>query len=224
MPTRPAGPSPVKALLLAAGAGTRLLPLTATIPKPLLPVRGRPLIEYLIEALVQADVRELVINLFHLGERIEAHLGDGSDFGVRIQYSRETRALETGGGIVNALPLLGDDPFLIANGDILTSFDFRDLLPLAAGDLAHLVLVKRPAFRDTGDFECVNGRVTERGNTWVYGGMAIVRPELFRDAPPAPFSWNVLMWRAAAEGRLSAQIHDGQWLDIGTPEQYAGVC
>lgn len=214
----------MKALLLAAGAGTRLLPLTATTPKPLLPVRGRPLIDHLISALVQAGVRELVINLYHLGGQIEAHLGDGSAFGVHIEYSRETAVLETGGGIVNALPLLGDEPFLIVNGDILTDFDFRTLAPLAAADLAHLVLVPRPAFRDTGDFECADGRVTSRGHTWVYGGMAIARPALFSDAPPAPFSWNLLMWRAVAQRRLSAQIHQGQWLDIGTPEQYASVC
>ncbi len=214
----------MKALLLAAGAGTRLLPLTAATPKPLLPVKGQPLIERIINSVRLAGVHELVINLYHLGDAIEAHLGDGSALGVHIEYSRESRVLETGGGIVNALPLLSDAPFLIVNGDILTDFDFRSLNPLAMGDLAHLLLVPRPSFRETGDFECIEGRVNALGNTWVYGGIAVAEPALFRDAPPAPFSWNVLMWRAAAAGRLSAQIHRGAWLDIGTPEQYASVC
>lgn len=214
----------MKALLLAAGAGTRLLPLTATVPKPLLPVRGRPLIEWLIAALVEAGITKLVINRFHLGQQIEDHLGDGSRFGVQIHFSREDRVLETGGGIVNALPLLGPEPFLVANGDIWTDFDFRRLEPIQPHALAHLVLVPRPAWRDTGDFEWVNGQVTARGNTYVYGGIALVRPELFADPPPAPFSWNRLMWDAIPDGKLTAQVHRGEWLDIGTPEQYASVC
>jgi MurNAc alpha-1-phosphate uridylyltransferase len=214
----------VKALLLAAGAGTRLLPLTATTPKPLLPVQGQPLIDRLIAAIRSAGVHQLVINLYHLGHLIEAHLGDGSRYGVDISYSREDKVLETGGGIANALPLLGDRPFLIVNGDILTDFDFRTLQPLQVTDLAHLVLVPRPAYRESGDFESEQGRIHRRGNSFVYGGMAIVDPALFADAPPAPFSWNVLMWAAAARGQLSAQVHHGQWLDIGTPEQYASVC
>jgi len=214
----------LKALLLAAGAGTRLLPLTASTPKPLLPVQGQPLINRLIAAVRAAGIREFVINLHHLGHLIESHLGDGSRFGVEITYSREDRVLETGGGIVNALPLLSNAPFLIVNGDILTDFDFRSLEPLHATDLAHLVLIPRPAYRETGDFECEHGRIHRRGNRYVYGGMAIVDPALFADAPPAPFSWNVLMWAAAARGQLSAQVHNGQWLDIGTPEQYASVC
>lgn len=214
----------MKALLLAAGAGTRLLPLTASTPKPLLPVQGNPLINRLIAAVRDAGVRELVINLHHLGHLIEAHLGDGSGMGVEITYSREDRVLETGGGIVNALPLLGKAPFLIVNGDILTDFNFRTLKPLHPTDLAHLVLVPRPSFRETGDFEYEHGRIHRRGNTHVYGGMAIVDPALFADAPPAPFSWNLLMWYAAERGQLSAQVYTGQWLDIGTPEQYASVC
>lgn len=210
-------------MIMAAGAGKRLLPLTATTPKPLLPVRGTPLIERLILQLRTAGFTDIVVNLFHLGEQIANHLGDGSQLGVQIRYSRETRELETGGGIVQALPLLGTTPFVIVNGDNLTDFDFR-LIPTELGtDLLHLVLAPRPEWRTKGDFVYQQGRVIERGNSHVYCGIAVVRPALFANAPAAPFSWNELMFKAVADGRVSGQLHLGEWLDVSTPEQYAGV-
>lgn len=213
----------MKVLILAAGAGKRLLPLTAITPKPLLPVRGTPLIERLILQLRSGGFSDFVVNLFHLGEQIATHLGDGSRLGVHITYSRETRELETGGGIVQALPLLGETPFLIVNGDNLTDFDFR-LIPTQLGsDLIHLVLAPRPEWRTKGDFVFGQGRVIERGDTHVYCGIAVVQPELFANAPAAAFSWNELMFKAVADGRVSGQLHRGEWLDVSTPEQYAGV-
>lgn len=213
----------MKVMILAAGAGKRLLPLTATTPKPLLPVRGIPLIERLILQLRARGFTDIVVNLFHLGEQIANYLGDGSRLGVRVSYSRETRELETGGGIVQALPLLGEGPFVIVNGDNLTDFDFR-LIPTELGtDQVHLVLAPRPDWRTKGDFVFKQGRVIERGNSHVYCGIAVVRPELFVNAPPAPFSWNELLFKAVADGRVSGQLHLGEWLDVSTPEQYAGV-
>ena len=213
----------MKVLILAAGAGKRLLPLTALTPKPLLPVRGTPLIERLILQLRTAGCTDVVINLFHLGEQIANHLGDGSRLGVNITYSRETRELETGGGIVQALPLLGEAPFLIVNGDNLTDFDFR-LIPTELGsDLVHLILAPRPEWRTKGDFVFRQGRVIERGNAHVYCGIAVAKPELFANAPAAPFSWNELLFKAVADRRVAGQLHRGQWLDVSTPEQYAGV-
>ena len=213
----------MKVLILAAGAGKRLLPLTATTPKPLLPVRGTPLIERLILQLGSAGFADFVVNLFHLGEQIANHLGDGSRLGVHITYSRETRELETGGGIVQALPLFDDAPFLIVNGDNLTDFDFRQMPKELGSDLVHLVLAPRPEWRTKGDFVFRQGRVIERGDTHVYCGIAVVQPELFVNAPVAPFSWNELFFKAVANGRVSGQLHLGEWLDVSTPEQYAGV-
>jgi len=213
----------MKVMILAAGAGKRLLPLTAVTPKPLLSVRGTPLIERLMRQLRSAGFNDFIVNLFHLGEQIANHLGDGTRLGVKITYSRETRQLETGGGIVQALALLDDAPFLIVNGDNLTDFDFR-LVPEEPGpDLVHLVLAPRPEWRVRGDFVFRDGRVVARGDTHVYCGIAVVRPELFVNAPPAPFSWNELMFKAVADGQVSGQVHSGEWLDVSTPEQYAGV-
>ena len=214
----------MKVMILAAGAGKRLLPLTAITPKPLLPVRGTPLIERLILQLRSGGFTAVVVNLFHLGEQIANHLGDGSRLGVQISYSRETRELETGGGIVQALPFLGDAPFLIVNGDNLTDFDFR-LIPTELGsDQIHLVLAPRPQWRTKGDFVFKQGRVIERGDSHVYCGIAVVQPELFANAPTTPFSWNELMFKAVASGHVSGQLHLGEWLDVSTPEQYASVC
>ncbi len=211
----------MKAMILAAGRGTRLAPLTDDTPKPLLPLAGRPLIEWQVQALVAAGVRELVINLHHLGEQIAAHLGDGSRFGVDIQYSRETELLETGGGIVNALPLLGSETFWLLNGDIYTDFDFATLpRDLADGDRAHLVLTPTPAYRNAGDFECAAGRLTARGDTYVYCGIAVLSPTLFEGETNDHFSLRDLYFENLAEGRISAQIHTGEWHDIGTVAQY----
>ena len=207
-------------MILAAGRGERLRPLTARIPKPLVEVAGEPLLVHQLRWLVTADIREVVINLHHLGDRIEAALGDGARFGVRIRYSREVERLETGGGLVNALPLLGDAPFVVLNGDIFTDFPLSALPsgPPAPG-LAHLVLLPRPAFRASGDFAYADGRITARGDDYVYGGIAVIDPELLRGRAAVPFSLRECLFAAMAQGRLSAQVWTGYWTDIGSLDQ-----
>jgi MurNAc alpha-1-phosphate uridylyltransferase len=209
----------MKAMILAAGRGERLRPLTDQVPKPMLEVRGRPLLEHQLEWLAAAGIRDLVINLHHLGEQIEAHLGDGSRFGMRIAYSREAMLLETGGGIVKALPLLGDAPFLVLNGDIFTDFPLNELAPLPDWADIHLVVTPRPAFRAKGDFQVDGGRVTTRGDDYVYCGIAILRPAMFAGDRPEPFSLREHMFRAIDAGRISAQIWNGFWTDIGDQNQ-----
>jgi len=214
----------MKAMILAAGRGERLRPLTDRIPKPLAPIAGEPLLGHQLRWLAAAGIRELVINLHHLGEQIEATFGDGAAFGLQITYSRETELLETGGGIVNALPLLGDAPFLLLNGDIYTDFSLRQLPAALAADAdAHLVLTPTPGFRQRGDFEFADGRVTARGTGYVYCGISILRPALFAGRRAEPFSLRDLFFESLARGALSAQIWDGFWTDIGTPEQLADV-
>ncbi len=213
----------MKAMILAAGRGERLRPLTDHTPKPMIEVQGRPLLEHQIQWLADAGITELVINLHHLGEQIEQHFGDGSTRGVRIRYSHEQKLLETGGGIVNALPLLGGEPFLILNGDIFTDFPFDHLAPLPAWADIHLVVTPRPAFRDQGDFEVADGRVTARGNGFVYCGIAILRPRIFDGDRAAPFSLRDRFFEAIGNGRLSAQIWNGDWIDIGNQAQLDSV-
>ena len=207
-------------MILAAGRGVRLRPITDSTPKPLLEVGGEPLIIHQIRWLRAAGIDELVINLHHLGEQIERTLGNGADFGVNISYSREAELLETGGGVANALPLLGTDPFVILNGDIYTDFPFTDLqLPLATGTDLHLVMTPKPDFREVGDFTYANGTITARGDDYVYCGIAILRPEIFADRPVAAFSLRDTFFSAVARGAASAQIWQGYWTDIGSLEQ-----
>jgi MurNAc alpha-1-phosphate uridylyltransferase len=212
-------------MILAAGRGTRLAPLTDTTPKPLLSVRGKPLIQWQIEHLRRAGFTELVINLHHLGKQIEAFVGNGSKFGVTIDYSREAALLETGGGIVHALPLLGDGPFAILNGDIYTDFDFTNLPTTLEGDaLAHLVLTPTPAHRAQGDFLFDGRHVTGRGDDYVYCGIALLSPALFENAPTGPFSWTGdHLFNHLDEIEITGQVFNGAWTDIGTLEQYHAV-
>ena len=212
----------MKAMLLAAGRGRRLAPLTDRTPKPLLPVHGQSLIQRILGRLKQAGIREAVINTHHLAEQIERTIGDGTTIGLPIRYSRESELLETGGGIKKALPLLNADVFIICNADIYTDFDFANTPPgLAKGDLAHLVLVPTPASRQSGDFDCSAGRIHSRGSDYVYAGIALIRRDLFIDSPQGAFSLRDLLFAAVENGRVSAQIHRGKWTDIGTPEEYA---
>ncbi len=214
----------MKAMILAAGKGTRLAPLTNTTPKPLLPVKGIPLILRLVEKLRLAGVSEVVVNTYHLGSQIEALLGDGVNLGVSVSYSREQTLLETGGGIKLALPLLADDTFILCNADIYSDFAFEDLPKnLLPEDLAHLVLVPTPSSREAGDFSYLARRVTARGGDFVYSGIAILHRHLFRDSPDGPFSLRDLLFQATAQGRVSAQVHNGSWSDIGTHEDYTAV-
>ncbi len=208
-------------MILAAGRGERMRPLSDTLPKPLLEVAGRPLIVHHIERLVRAGVNELVINHAWLGEKIEHTLGDGSAFNARIVYSPEQQALETAGGIKKAMPLLATDEFLLVNGDIWCDFDFGDLLdkPLA-GDLGRLVLVDNPPHKPAGDFDLCGERIRPRAaisKGLTYSGIARLSAAMFaglneRQAPLLP------LLNAAIDKKLLAGVyHGGEWLDVGTP-------
>ncbi|HMM74343.1 MAG TPA: nucleotidyltransferase family protein [Gammaproteobacteria bacterium] len=212
----------MKAMLLAAGRGERLRPLTDHTPKPLLEVGGRALIEWQIARLVDAGIRDFVINLAHLGDRIAAQLGDGRGLGVRIAYSVEPPgALDTGGGIRHALPLLGEAPFIVANADVWIELDFARL-PSLTRDLAHLVLVPNPAHNAQGDFALDGARVHCAGEPrHTFSGVALYSPVLFATQEEGRFPLAPLLRRAAAEGRVGGQLHTGIWIDVGTPERLA---
>jgi MurNAc alpha-1-phosphate uridylyltransferase len=209
-------------MVLAAGRGERLRPITDTTPKPLLLVAGKPLIAHHLEALARAGVRDVVINLSWLGDLIRAELGAGSNFGIRITYSDEGAvALETGGGIFAALSLLGPAPFIVVNGDIWTDIDFARL-GLDADALARLVLVPNPAQHPRGDFGLDGENVIEReSERFTYSGVGVYRPEFFAGCTPGKFPLLPLLKRAIAEGRLRGQMHRGEWCDVGTPERLA---
>ncbi|WP_407294828.1 N-acetylmuramate alpha-1-phosphate uridylyltransferase MurU [Stutzerimonas zhaodongensis] len=213
----------MKAMILAAGKGERLRPLTLHTPKPLVRAGGVPLIEYHIRALAEAGFDELVINHAWLGEQIEAHLGDGARLGVHINYSPEGEPLETGGGIHRALPLLGDSPFLVVNGDIWTDYDFRRLNRPLEG-LAHLVLVNNPAHHLQGDFTLIDGRVRdELSAALTYSGIAVLSPELFQSCAAGAFKLAPLLRQAMLDGRVTGEHHSGHWIDVGTLERLAEV-
>jgi MurNAc alpha-1-phosphate uridylyltransferase len=214
----------MQAMILAAGRGERLRPLTDSLPKPLAPVAGEPLLVHQLRWLRRAGVQRVVINLHHLGEQIEALVGDGSRFGVEVVFSRESVLLETGGGIVKALPLLGDAPFLLLNGDIYTDFPLSQLVtPLAARDDAHLLLTPTPPHRAHGDFEVETGRVRRRGDSFVYCGISVLHPRLFATSTLRPFSLRDLLFDAVLGDRVAATVWQGYWSDIGTAEQLATV-
>jgi MurNAc alpha-1-phosphate uridylyltransferase len=209
----------MKAMILAAGRGERMRPLTDHTPKPLLEAGGKPLIVHHIEHLASAGFREIVINHAHLGERIEAALGDGSFWGIRIRYSPEARALETGGGIFKALPLLGPGPFLVVNGDIWTDLDFSRL-HLREELLAHLVLVENPSHNPQGDFALVEHRVQSHGHPrYTFSGIGVYHPQLFRECTSGAFPLAPLLRRAMAPGQVSGELFGGIWSDVGTPER-----
>ena len=211
----------MKAMILAAGRGERMRPLTDHTPKPLLPVAGRTLIEHTILQLIAAGFNDIIINHAHLGQQIEDHLGDGQRYGASICYSPEgTQGLETAGGIINALPLLGDDVFLVVNGDIATDFPFAELKNQAV-DLAHLVLVDNPEHHPQGDFGLDNtGKVLENcTEKLTFSGIGLYRPELFINIPAGSSKLGPLLRQAMANQRVSGQKFAGFWMDIGTPER-----
>jgi MurNAc alpha-1-phosphate uridylyltransferase len=212
----------MKAMILAAGRGERMRPLTDHTPKPLLQAGGKPLIVWHIERLAQAGFRELVINHAHLGRQIEEALGRGERWGVRISYSDEGEALETAGGIANALPLLGDRPFLVVNGDVYTDYDFQRLRsqPME-GVAAHLVLVDNPPQHPAGDFGLADGKLVEQGEERLtFSGIGVYRPEFFASvAPGARAKLAPLLFAALASGQVTAEHYRGVWVDVGTPER-----
>lgn len=218
-----------RAMILAAGRGERMRPLTDHTPKPLLPVGGKPLIVWHIERLRAAGFTELVINHAHLGRRLEDALGDGSAFGVRIAWSPEATPLETAGGIRHALPLLGEEPFVVINGDVFCDADFAALRTAAEslsaeGPLAHLLLVDNPAHHTEGDFRlAADGHIHADGNPRLtFAGLGAYHPALFAGlADDTPAKLAPLLREAMNAGKVTGQHHTGRWIDVGTPERLA---
>ena len=214
----------MKAMLLAAGRGERLRPLTDALPKALVEAGGKPLIAWHLERLARAGFCDAVINVSHLGERIIERIGDGGRHGLRLQYSRERERLETAGGIANALPLLGREPFLLVNADVYCEYDFSRLVKVQLGDrLAHLVLVPNPPHRPKGDFSLRAGTVgDEPAPRYTYAGIAVMAPALVAPVMPgekAPLA--PLLYAAAARGQLGGELYTGLWQDVGTVERLA---
>jgi MurNAc alpha-1-phosphate uridylyltransferase len=215
----------MRAMILAAGRGERMRPLTDKTPKPLLPIGGKPMIQYHIESLAAAGMREIVVNLAWLGAQIRESIGDGSRFGVHIHYSDEgDAALETGGGIFKALPLLagesGSDPFVVVSGDVWTEYPLgASANKLAPNDVAHFVVVPNPDFHTKGDFGLSNGRLIDEGERYTYANIGVFRPEFFAGCRPGKFPVGPLMFDWIRKGRVSGELYRGGWHNVGTPEQ-----
>lgn len=215
----------MKVMILAAGVGERMRPLTDETPKPLLQVGGMPLIEYHIRRLAQAGFTELVINVSHLATQITDFCGDGGQWGVSIGWSHEDEPLETAGGIFNALPLLGGDPFLVVNGDVWIEYEFGRLLDyrLPAGITAHLVLVSNPPQHPLGDFRLErDGTVHARAHNsagLTYAGVGVYTPALFDGMQPGKLPLRPLLDRDIARGLITGEYHAGDWVDVGTPRR-----
>ena len=216
----------MKAMILAAGQGKRMRPLTETTPKPLLKVAGKSLIEYQIQALVKAGITELVINHAWLGEQIPTYLGSGEKYGCNIQYSAEpVDAYETAGGIIHALNLLKDDTFVVINSDVWCDFNYRQLTAIDLKDkLAHLVLVDNPAHNPTGDFGLNQGLVSlEQQTKYTFAGIGLYHKDLFAGEHKMPLPLGPLLKQQIAQNKVSGERHHGQWFDIGTPERLAQI-
>lgn len=215
----------MKAMILAAGLGNRMRPLTLHTPKPLLEVGGKPLIVWHIEKLQNIGIKDIVINTAWLGEKLAQTLGDGSQFGVNILWSHEGEGLETAGGIINALPLLGQEPFILVNGDVWSTMDFSTLLDVKLeNDLAHLVLVENPAQHPNGDFTLANGRAytfdqNQSGEALTYSGVAVIHPGMFAGLENGKRPLAPLLKQAMLEQQISASKMQGVWVDVGTPER-----
>ena len=211
----------MRVLILAAGRGERMRPLTDRVPKPLLKIGGKPLIVHHIERLRQAGFTQIIVNVAWLPEQIEAALGTGKRWGVSIDYSREPDgALETAGGIAFALPLLGDKPFLVINSDIWIDYPLDRLFGFNPQGDAHLVLIDNPAHHPEGDFAITGGRASHTGTPKLtYSGLGVYRPQLLDGIPGGPWPLRPVLDQAIAENRISAEYHSGNWLDIGTPER-----
>jgi len=207
-------------MILAAGRGERMRPLTDTLPKPLLEVGGKMLIEYHLEKLKAANINEVVINHAWLGENIEQALGDGSRYGLNIHYSPEIEALETAGGILNALPLLKNDVFIVINGDIFCDYDLTKL-PASLSGLAHLVLVNNPPQHLQGDFVLTqSGLVEATGeNKLTFSGIGVYHPDLFKDHPQGKQALAPILRDAMQQHQVSGESYAGVWHDIGTPDR-----
>lgn len=212
----------MQAMILAAGRGNRLRPLTDVTPKPLIEVKGKPLIVYHIEKLYQAGITDIVINVRYLGDKIQDYLGNGAAWGVKIQYSFESSELEVGGGIFNALSLLKKSPFIIVNGDIWTDYPFDSLKTKAKG-LAYLVLVDNPSHNPKGDYYLEDTGLLSRQallQSFTYSGISILHPDLFVDCTPGTsFRLAPLLDKAALQKKLYGEHYKGAWTDVGTIER-----
>ena len=215
----------MKAMILAVGLGNRMRPLTLYTPKPLLEVGGKPLIVWHIEKLKNIGVTEIIINSAWLADKLIGALGDGSKFGVRILWTREDEGLETAGGIINALPLLGDKPFILVNGDVWTTMDFEPLRHIKLGeDLAHLFFVENPKQHPEGDFTLLNGRAFNfdqkiEGENLTFSGVSVIDPQLFKGLEAGKRPLAPLLKQAMLDEKISAEKLQGVWVDVGTPER-----
>ena len=210
----------MKAMILAAGRGERLRPLTDEIPKPLIKVAGTSLIEYHLKNLAATGIKEIVINTAWLAEKLHQQLGDGSDYGVSIQYSDEGQALETAGGIIKALPLLGNEPFLVVNGDIWCDFDFSTLPGLNTEIQAHLILVSNPKHNQKGDFSLQDNLIKNNGDCMhTFSGIGLYKAAFFADQESGISPLAPLIRKKCDRNLVSGQIHQGLWTDVGTIER-----
>ena len=216
----------MKAMILAAGYGKRLRPLTDHTPKPLVSIGGKPLIVHHLEKIAQTGIKEVVINLGHLGEKIPEALGNGDTWGLSIQYSEEgPDPLETGGGMAKALPLLGSETFLLVNGDVWCDLDFSSIpRSLESNDQSILYLVQQPEWRERGDFSLLNGRVVESESPkYLYAGIALYHPSILKGAKVEKFSIVPRLKQAIASDRVAGILHQGEWDDVGTPERLHAI-
>lgn len=212
----------MRAIILAAGRGTRMRPLSDETPKPLLTVGSKPLITYHLEKFAEVGIREIIINVGHLAAQFETVLGNGQRFGVDIEYSYENPVLETGGGIAKVLPKLGPDPFVAVSGDIFTDFPF-ERLKILPEQLAHLVLVDNPPHHTKGDYTLLEGKyIAESGGALMnFAGMGVYRPELFSECPKDAFKLPDLFKKYFIHKQITGEYYKGLWYNIGTPEQLA---
>ena len=219
----------MKAMILAAGLGNRMRPLTLYKPKPLLEVGGKPLIVWHIKKLKEIGVTEIVINSAWLADVLIGALGDGSQFGVLIRWTREDEGLETAGGIINALPLLGTEPFILVNGDVWTTFDFSSLLDVnLENDLAHLVFVNNPEQHPNGDFTLAEGRAytfdqNQQGENLTFSGVSVIHPKMFDGLENGKRPLAPLLKNAMLDGKISAEKMQAAWVDVGTPERLSDL-
>jgi MurNAc alpha-1-phosphate uridylyltransferase len=219
----------MKAMILAAGRGTRMAPLTDTCPKPLIPLCGKPLIIHHLEKLAAAGITDIVINHAWLGEQLEQTLGNGSSWGIRIQYSPENEALETGGGVYQALPLLGEDAFLLINGDVWTNWDYSEVMntSLQEGELGHLWLIDNPAHNPQGDFCLGEGKVLDTAllneTALTFSGISLLSPQLWAECTSGAYPLAPMLRSAMLQQQITGSKLNADWVDVGTPQRLSDL-
>jgi MurNAc alpha-1-phosphate uridylyltransferase len=219
----------MKAMILAAGRGTRMAPLTDTCPKPLIPLCGKPLIVHHLEKLAAAGITDIVINHAWLGEQLEQTLGNGSSWGIKIQYSPENEALETGGGVYQALPLLGEDAFLLINGDVWTNWDYSEVMntSLQEGELGHLWLIDNPAHNPQGDFCLGEGKVLDTAllneTALTFSGISLLSPQLWAECTSGAYPLAPMLRSAMLQQQITGSKLNADWVDVGTPQRLSDL-